>query len=336
MKILTRRGMIRIAIGLSVLAVLLVAAWAWMLRMPGTSFRGTLPPASEDHQALAASLRADVERLAADIGHRSTFYPAKLAESAQWIRLELQAAGYEVREHSFVSRGTNVPNLDVTLPGTSRPEEIVVVGAHFDSYQGTPGADDNASGVAATLALARRFAGQPSARTIRFAFFVNEEPPAFWTKDMGSWVYAKKCRAQNERIVAMLSLESIGYYKAEEGTQKYPPPLGLLYPDTGDFIAFVGNTSSRALTHRVITEFRSNAQFPSEGAALPWWVPGVGWSDHWSFWKEGYPAVMVTATAPFRNPNYHERTDTPDTLDYDRLSRVTLGVGEVVRALAHE
>jgi Zn-dependent M28 family amino/carboxypeptidase len=269
-------------------------------------------------------------------GNRSTFYPKRFAESAAWLRDQLAAAGFAEIEEVFVERGSPVPNMIVTVPGTSRAPEIVVVGAHLDAFQGTPGADDNASGVAGTLVLARRFLREPQARTLRFAFFVNEEPPAFWTADMGSWVYAKACRARGDNIIAMISLESIGYYSDKPGSQRYPAPLNLLYSDRGDFIAFVSNWSSRALNKRAIRVFRDSVSFPSEGGSPPGFLPGVGWSDHWSFWQEGYRAIMITDTAAFRNPNYHTPQDKWDTLDYDRMSRVVEGVEAVVRDLAGE
>jgi len=324
----------RLAILFSLIAVALTICWSLMIRMPGSSFRGTLPPLTDTQRTVSARLRSDVERLAGSIGRRSTFHPRQLADAMLFVKSELADAGYTSRDHSFVERGTATPNIDATLPGTTSAAEIVLIGAHVDSFQGTPGADDNASGVAALLALARSMAGSPSPRTIRFAFFVNEEPPAFQQADMGSLVYANKCRTDGEVIVAMLSLESLGYYRTEPGTQKYPAPLNLLYPSTGDFIAFVGDTGSRDLVRRALATFRSTTPFPSEGAAPPASIPGVMWSDHWAFRECGYPAVMVTGTAPFRNANYHQPTDTPDTLDYDRLARVVEGLARVARNLA--
>lgn len=302
--------------------------------MPGSSHRGPLPPLTPEQSALASELRTPVEYLASSIGRRSTFHPKQLAESALYVKNELASYGYEARDHSFAGRGSPAPNLEATLKGTSIPDEIIVVGAHYDSYQGTPGADDNASGCAAVLALAKRFASSPQQRTIRFVLFPNEEPPLFQTPEMGSLIYAKACRAANDNIVAMLSLETIGYYRDEPGTQKYPPLIGGLFPSEGNFIAFVSDVSSRGLLKRAIAAFRTHAAFPSEGAALPNGVPGVGWSDHWAFWQAGYPAIMVTDTAPFRNPHYHQPTDTPDTLDYERTARVVEGIDAVIRSLA--
>src|SRR5262249_21271394 len=161
-----------------------------------------------------------------------------------------------------------------------------------------------------------------------------EEPPYFQTPAMGSAVYARRCRERGEKVVAMLGLETIGYYTDRPGSQRYPFPFGLFYPKTGDFVAFVGNTGSRALVHRAVAAFRAGAPFPSEGAAAPAALQGVGWSDHWSFWQEGYPAVMVTDTAPFRNPDYHTPRDVPDRLAYAPMARVVAGLVRVVEALA--
>ena len=171
-------------------------------------------------------------------------------------------------------------------------------------------------------------------RTVRFVLFANEEPPFFQTADMGSLVYAKRCRQRGENIVAMLSVETIGYYSERPGSQQYPPPMGLLYPSTGDFIGFVGNVKSRHLVRELVGSFRRHAQFPSEGAALPGSMTGVSWSDQWAFWQEGYPAVMVTDTAPFRYPYYHHPADTPDRLDYERMARVVDGLRAVLVDLA--
>jgi Zn-dependent M28 family amino/carboxypeptidase len=226
--------------------------------------------------------------------------------------------------------------------GTSRAAEIVVVGAHYDSVEGTRGANDNGSGVAALLAAARAFAQRSDrpARTLRFVAFANEEPPYFQGSGMGSLVYARACRARGDRVVAMVSLETIGFYTDMPDTQHYPPPLGIAYPSTGNFIGFVGNVASRALVRRAISAFRETTRFPSEGAALPEWMPGVGWSDHWSFWQAGYPAIMVTDTAPFRYPHYHDASDLPDKLSYDRMARVVDGIVvdgivRVIHALAN-
>jgi Zn-dependent M28 family amino/carboxypeptidase len=186
------------------------------------------------------------------------------------------------------------------------------------------------------LSLARAFAKQPAKRTIRFVAFANEEPPYFQTANMGSYRYAQRCRERGERIIAMISLETIGYFNEAKGSQQYPAMLGAIYPDTATFIAFASNVSSRAVMQRSLDVFRRHAKVGSEGAALPEAVTGIAFSDQWSFWRAGYPAFMVTDTAFFRNPNYHSANDTPQTLDYARLTRVVEGLLPVVAALAND
>ena len=197
-------------------------------------------------------------------------------------------------------KGRECYNLEVEIIGSEKPDEIVVIGAHYDSLEGTTGANDNGSGVAALLAIARAFGDKQPVRTLRFVAFTNEEPPFFQSDDMGSLVYARRCSERNENIVAMLSLETIGYYTDEERSQDYPSGLmDFVFPTTGNFISFVGNIKSRKLLGDVAGSFRQYAKFPSVAAFLPEDIVGVGWSDQWSFWQYGYPAIMVTDTAPF-------------------------------------
>jgi Zn-dependent M28 family amino/carboxypeptidase len=198
------------------------------------------------------------------------------------------------------------------------------------------GANDNASGVAATLELARLLQGSHPRRTIRFVFFADEEPPYFQTSAMGSLVYARQLRRDAVQVSAMISLETIGFYSDVQNSQKYPALLSFFYPNRGNFIAFVGNPESRELVRRSVRKFRESAQFPSEGIAAPKNWPGVGWSDHWSFWQEQYPAIMITDTAIFRYPYYHTSLDTLDKVDFEKMARVVDGVRAVVVSLASE
>jgi hypothetical protein len=322
----------KLAIFGSIVAAVVVSCVATMTSMPGRSRDGGVTPGSEE-LALARELEADVRALAEEIGERNHHHRAALAAAAERIERALAASGLAVRREHFESSGQGFDNVVAELPGTTNAAEIVVAGAHYDSVTGSPGANDNASGVAALLALARRLAGAKHARTLRLVAFANEEPPWFESEAMGSLVHARATRARGENIVAMLSLETIGCYSDAPGSQTYPvPALGLLYPTTGNFISFVGNLSSRSLVRRAVASFRSAVEFPSEGAALPANVPGVGWSDHWSFWQAGYPAVMVTDTAPFRYAAYHTAQDTPEKLDYGRMARVVLGLRAVLEA----
>jgi hypothetical protein len=303
--------------------------WILMIRMPGWTHTGPLPDLSPEERALTAELERDVREIAGRIGERSVRRPRALAEAAAFIKRSFVEAGLRVRRIPVIALGAD--NVEAEIGGSDPTDTIVVVGAHYDSVEGCPGANDNGTGVAAMLALARRFAKSHRTGTLRFVAFPGEEPPTFDTDAMGSVAYAKGCRANGEAIMAMFSLETLGCYSEAKGSQRFPLPLlSIVYPDRGDFVTFVGNLSSASLVRRAIGAFREYARFPSEGAALPSWVPGVGWSDHASFWKEGYPAIMVTDTAPFRYPYYHLPTDTPDRIDYERLARVVHGLARVL------
>jgi hypothetical protein len=243
-----------------------------------------LPPADAELIALTDELRDAVDHLSVEIGERNVLAkPHELADAANYIEEQFSSAGYVVRRQEYPVAGKTCCNLEVELIGDSLPREIVVVGAHYDSVLDCPAANDNGTGVAALLSLARRFSGRTADRTLRFVAFVNEEPPYFQTEEMGSWVYAKQCRKQNEAVTAMLSLETIGYYSDQPDTQQYPAPFGLLYPSTGNFVAFVGNIGSGDLVRQAVGSFRQHEPFPSEGGALPEFISGIGFSDHWSF-----------------------------------------------------
>src|SRR6266478_3765935 len=332
----TRWGRIRMIAIASILPLLFLVIWLFTVKMPGPAFSGPLPPLTPDQELIRAGLQRHVRALAHDIGVRSDETYANVQRAAAYIERTLAGFGYQVVSQEFAADNRSYRNIEATLPGVpGHSHRVVVLGAHYDTAEGAPGADDNASGVAGVLELARIFAQERQARTVRFVFFPNEEPPSFPTADMGSRHYATAARERNDQIVAMLSIESIGYYDTEKGSQRYPFPLNLAYPDVGDFIGFVSNLRSRALLHRAIAAFRTHATLPTQGAAAPAWVPGVWWSDHWSFWREGYHAIMITDTAPYRNPFYHTPQDTPDKLDYDRMARVVHGLTRVVRAIAN-
>lgn len=342
-RLLSRAAFIRLGILALVLAVLLCVGYFIMIPMPGESHRGPLPPLTDGEAAAAERLQRDVMTIAGEIGPRSVYQYRSLERAAAWIEDELRAAGYEPTRETFpieprddVDWEVGVSNIIVEVPGSDASAGILIIGAHYDGCGSTPGANDNGSGVAATLELARRFATAQPSRTIRFVFFVNEEPPFFQTEEMGSLVHARGCAERGEAIHAMLSIETIGCYLDEPGTQKYPPPLNFIYPDTGNFIAFVGNIRSRSLVRKCIGVFRETTAFPSEGGAVYGGLPGVGWSDHWSFWEIGVPAIMITDTAPFRYEHYHTIFDTPDKLDYERIARVVGGLERVVHTLARE
>jgi len=334
MKIITRAAIIRLAV--LTLVVILFCFWGYftMIKFPAKSYKGPLPELTAEQIKLKDQLAADIQTIAGQIGERNTMHYDKLNDAADYIEKSLTEANYKVRRQEFIADGKKCYNLEAELLGSKYPGKILVVSAHYDSVYGSPGANDNASGVAAALALARHFAGKPNACTLRFVLFANEEPPFYHTDEMGSLVYAKDCKKKNEKIVAMLNLETIGYYSDKPHSQKYPFPFNLIYPSTGNFIGFVSNTKNRALLKQVAGLFRQNCQFPSEAGAVPEFVEGIAWSDHWSFWQQGYPAIMVTDTALFRYPHYHQPSDTPDKLDYENLARVTTGLVAVLNDLS--
>ena len=305
--------------------------------MPGKSFGG-LPSSLDDLEArVHASLEHDLTVLAQDIGERNVSRRyAQLIEAGEFIERSLQQAGHEIRRQEFTVGENIVWNIDVECTGRGHPEEVIVIGAHYDTVPGSPGANDNGSAVVANLALARAFVRVAPQRTVRFAFFVNEELPYYMTDAMGSLRYAQACRANGENVVCMISLETIGCYLEEPLSQRYPSALlRHVYPTTGNFVAVVGNLRSRHLVHRVIRGFR-RVQFPSEGMAAPRWLKDIFRSDHAAFWHCGYPALMVTDTANFRYPYYHTPEDTVDKINFVALARVVTGLRESVLELVGE
>jgi Zn-dependent M28 family amino/carboxypeptidase len=304
------------------------------LAMPGKSYTGPLPPLTGTERELSQRIKSHVQQLAGAIGERNVWKPAALERAAMYIEGELAKIRLELGRQEYEAQGVKVRNIDAEIRGSKLPDEIVVVGAHYDSVRGAPGANDNGTGVAAVIEIARILRDRKPDRTVRFVFFVNEEPPFFQTDQMGSVVYAKRCKQRGEKVVAMLTPETIGYYSDEKQSQHYPAPFDRFYPDTGNFIAFVGDVSARELVAHCVGSFRAHTKFPSEGGALPDVIEGIGWSDHWSFTRQRYPALMITDTAPFRYPHYHTAQDTPDKVDYERTARVVAGLARVIAELA--
>lgn len=331
----THRGTMRPII-IAVLAILLLTGFLALrgFRMPLRSFTGTPKPLNAGMLELRTRLSGHVDNLAVTIGERNLEHYGALNAAAAYIEDSLRKSGYAPVSQAFICRGKQVRNLEAIIPGGALAGEHVIFGAHYDSVIGTPGANDNASGVAAVLEIARMLKDSSPDRTLHFVFFVNEEPPYFQTPEMGSFVYAAGLRKDRVNVTAMLSIETIGSYYDDSGTQKYPAGLGSLYPDVGNFIGFAGNLESRQLLQRSIAAFRSVAELPSEGTVAPSSVPGVGWSDQWAFWQHGCPAIMVTDTAPFRYPYYHSSQDTPDKIDWIRFTRAVEGLRQVAVCLA--
>jgi hypothetical protein len=317
-------------------AVVTMAGANYLTAVPGVSHQGALPVSTDAETATAARLLAHIRAIASK-PHNVEHYD-ELEKAARYIEGELTAQGYRPVPQIYQVDGRAVRNIEVVIE-PARPDastKTIVVGAHYDSYEDTPGANDNGSGTAAVLELARLLADlrNTANKRIRLVLFVNEEPPYFQTPDMGSYRYAKLLAERREPVIGMISLETLGCYLDYPGSQKYPPPLGLLYPSKGDFVAFVAMTGSRELMQNLVGSFRRHTKFPSVGGVAPGFVPGIDWSDHWSFEEFRYPAVMITDTAYFRYPHYHKTTDTPDKVDVDKLSRITHGVERVIREMA--
>jgi Zn-dependent M28 family amino/carboxypeptidase len=283
---------------------------------------------------LIERLRHHVSVLAGEIGERNIHRSAALHAAADYIRREWKAQGYVVTSHRYAVGAVQSENLEVTVRGKARPDEIILIGAHYDTVPGSPGANDNASGVAALLEISRDFVGLEPARTVRFVAFVNEEAPFFASGQMGSMVYAKAARARGDDIRLMASLEMLGFYSDQPRSQSYPPLLGFFYPDRGNFVAFVSNLRSRKRLQEIVQTFRAHSDFPAESLAGFESVPGLAWSDQLSFWRQGYPAVMVTDTAFYRYAYYHTAFDTPDRLVYASMARVVAGLRLTVAVLS--
>jgi hypothetical protein len=287
-------------------------------------------------QQLAQLLEMHVRVLAETIGERNVYHPQALSRAADYIEHQWRALGYEVIRQSYDVEGVRCSNLEITRCGTRRPGDILLIGAHYDTVIGSPGANDNGSGIAVMLEMARHFANVEIDRTVRFVAFVNEEPPFFFGGQMGSMIYAKAARKRGDNVQLMVSLETVGYYSERPGSQHYPPLFRHFYPDRGNFIAFVSDLRSRRMLRHFAAAFRRHSQFPAEHIASPSWLPGVAWSDHLSFWRCGYRALMVTDTAFYRYPHYHAPSDKADELDYLAMAAVTEGLNRAVMSLATE
>jgi Zn-dependent M28 family amino/carboxypeptidase len=279
-------------------------------------------------------LRAHVYELASKIGEHNIFHPAALHAAEAYITGEWEQQGYAVRKQSYTVQDIECANLEITCTGNSRNNDFILIGAHYDSVLGSPGANDNGSGVAALLELSRLFKEVPPETSLRFVAFVNEEPPFFFWRSMGSMVYAKAARQRGDPIRFMISLETIGCYRNQQGSQTYPPLLKYFYPDTGNFITFVSNLRSRRIMRDCVQVFSSVTDFPVQSIATLALVPGVSWSDHLAFWRHGYKAFMITDTAFYRYPYYHTAQDTPDKLNYLSFAEMTNGLFLMLSRLA--
>jgi Zn-dependent M28 family amino/carboxypeptidase len=287
---------------------------------------------------LEKRLHTHVDRLAGLIGPRHLGRPGSMESTAELIEREFTMMGDAVGRQTYDADGHSVANLVIERRGTTRPDEVIILGAHYDTVPETPGADDNASAVAVLIEAARLLRGTNCERTIRFVAFACEEPPHFYTDTMGSQVYADQCRRRNENVIGMLCLEMVGYFTDEAKSQSVPREIPRVlrwaFPRRGNFLAAVGNLRSVRLGWDFRRGFKRTVRFPLYSVSLPEAVHSIRLSDNGSFWDHGFPALMITDTSFLRNPHYHQLTDTPDTLDYTRMASVTIGVAGGLARLA--
>lgn len=281
------------------------------------------------------NLIATVKYLSEEIGERSYHDPRKLGKVADYIEALFREYGLDVKKQPFKYRNETYFNVITEVRGFEVPDApIIVIGAHYDTVSGSPGADDNASGVAGLLEIARLASRKPPKRTVRFVAFCLEEPPAYMTRHMGSYVYAQSLSKEGVNVKGMIALEMLGFYRDYKGSQEFPSSLlRLFFPSAANFISFVGDLQSKSFTKEVESAFKAISSFPVETLNTLAVVPGVDFSDHRNFWKFGYPAFMVTDTAFYRNANYHEQGDTAETLDYSRMADVVTGLYKAVSGL---
>jgi Zn-dependent M28 family amino/carboxypeptidase len=294
---------------------------------------------ADGEQRLTARLRAHVDVLAGLIGPRHLGKPNALEAAATYIEKQFAELGDTVTRQCYPVGNAEAANLVIERRGSHSPGQVVVVGAHYDTIPTTPGADDNASAVAMLIEVARLLKANPMRRTLRFVGFACEEQPHFYSDTMGSQQYARACRARREQIIGMICLEMVGYYSTAPGSQRIPPSiprwLHWAFPRRGDFLAAVANFRSLKLLWSFRRGFtRTCSMLPLFSIALPERIHEIRRSDNSSFWDQGYPALMITDTSFLRNPHYHQPTDTPETLDYQRLSQATLGVAGAVARIS--
>ncbi len=274
------------------------------------------------------SMESDIEYLQ-NLGPRNsendTSYK-QLRQCEKWIKQRWESQGYVVKKQTFSFKGKEYSNLEIEIKGRTLPSEIIIISAQYDTLPDSPGANNNGSGMAILFQLSRLLKNHIPDRTLRLLNFVNEEDPFFGTEMMGSYQYAKRAYQHRENIRIMLSLDALGIFKEEPGSQKLPFPFSLVYSNRGNFLAFIGDFSSRKYMVETTRGFKKGSFFPTEAGVVPKWVEGAGWSDHSSFWKFGYPGIMVTDTGGFRSPSHTSKEDTMEKLNFEAMSRIVIGM----------
>ena len=315
-------------IALTFLALLLTSAWAAITQPVIQPEQGETPPLVN-----SANLEKHVRMLAETLPPRSDDVE-DLLESADYIAAQFEKYQTGVERQIFSVRGVKYQNVIAHIPGTNPDKQKVVIGAHYDVADQLPGADDNASGVAGLLELARIYAQHPPQHPTELVAYALEEPPYFRTEYMGSFHHARQLKENGETIAMMICLEMIGYFSDQEGSQDYPAKfMTSMYPTTGNYIALVSDFANINLTRQFKKAMLATSRLPVESINAPAILPGIDFSDHQNYWKHGFPALMVTDTAFYRNKNYHTENDTPDTLNYQKMADVIDGVYHSIERL---
>lgn len=311
------------------LILLLIFSYWYMIKCEG----------SWEGEPLEKKMRADLEEIKkamqADVAYLQSLGPRNseseenyrhLRQCEEWIKQRWESQGYAVKKQTFSFQGKEYANLEIEVKGRTIPSEIVILSAQYDTLPDSPGANNNGSGVAILFQLSRLLRDHIPDRTLRFLNFVNEEDPFFGTEMMGSYQYAKRCRQQGEEIKAMLSLDALGIYKEEPRSQRLPFPFSMVYPDRGNFLAFIGNLRSRRSMVEATRGFKKGSSFPIEAGVVPEWVEAADWSDHRSFWQFGYPGIMVTDTGKFRSIYHTTKEDTMEKMNFEAMARIVIGM----------
>ena len=309
--------------------IVLLAVWAY-LSQP-TFAKSEQAETTIDHERL----QAVVKKLSVDFHPRNFRNTANLESTAAYIHEHFEAAGGTVTTQAFEVSNTTYKNVRCHFGSSDAPK--LILGAHYDSHGDTPGADDNASGVAGLIELAYLLGKHAPEGNFELVAYPLEEPPFFASKYMGSHFHAEEIHNKSETVAGVIILEMIGYFTDEFGSQDYPSLLfKLIYPNRGNFIAVVGNMDQREFTKEVKVGMKGTNELPIESINAPAEVPGIDFSDHRNYWKFGYDAVMITDTAFYRNKAYHEANDTWDRLDYEKMGQVVQSTYSAVVHIANQ
>ncbi|WP_417910981.1 M28 family peptidase [Candidatus Electronema sp. PJ] len=313
--------------GIAWLAVAVAMLWVFIAR-PINFTSGIYKP---EYQVDSLLLQEHVRKLSKDFVPRDSEHPENLLRTAEYIKNALLPSADKVALQSFTVQKQQFVN--VLAEYGPETEEMLVIGAHYDVFSNLPGADDNASGVAGLIELGKLLKKIPLRTRVELVAWPLEEPPYFASSDMGSAVHARSLKEKGKQVKLMIALEMIGYFSDEKSSQQYPARLlQLFYPSRGNFIAVVDQVLSNQ-AQKVKSALNRFTDLPAYSINAPSFVPGIDFSDHRNYWAEGFPAVMVTDTAFYRNLAYHTAHDTYDKLNYEKMAKVVYGIFKYIQEI---